>query len=85
MSFCGSVNESFVGIPSDDLSCGCVGAQNLEILDDNFSKALVVKAVCSDTINSNRLGDNFFNSVLVRYRGCMVYKDSGILKIYKYI
>ena len=85
MSFCGSANESFVGIPSDDLSCSCVGAQNLEILDDNFSKALVVKAVCSDTINSNRLWDNFFNSVLVRYRGCMVYKDSGILKIYKYI
>ena len=85
MSFSGSVNESFVGIPSDDLSCSCVGAQNLEILDDNFSKALVVKAVCSDTINSSRLGDNFFNSVLVRYIGCMVYKDSGIIKIYKYI
>ena len=85
MSLCGSVNESFVGIPSDDLSCGCVGAQNLEILDDNFSKALVVKAVSSDIRNSNRLRDNFFNSVLVRYRGSMVYKDYGILKIYKYI
>ena len=85
MSLCGSVNESFVGTPSDDLRCGCVGAQNLEILDHNFRKALVVKAVSSDTINSNRLGDNFFNSVLIRYRDCMMYKDSGILKIYKYI
>ena len=85
MSFCGSVHESFLGIPSDDLTCSCVGAPNLEILDDNFSKALVAKAVYSDTINSNRLGDNFFNSFLVRYIGCMVYKDFGILKMYKCI
>ena len=62
-----------------------MGAQNLETLDDDCSKALVVKAVSSETVNSTWLKNNFVNSVLLSSICCMMYEDSGTLKTYKYI